>query len=39
MSGKGLSPSVEDAEKADLSAEMFWISRNGLESFGRSPEQ
>jgi hypothetical protein len=30
---------VQDAEEADLGAEMFRIGCNGLESFGRSPEQ
>jgi hypothetical protein len=39
MMREGLSPSVQDAEKADLGSEVLGVQRNRLQGFGCGPEQ
>ena len=39
MEIEGLPPRVQDAEKADLRPQMFWICRNRLQGIGSSPKQ
>jgi len=39
MKIEGLSPRMQDAEKADLRSQVLRICRNRLQSIGRSPKQ